>query len=74
MRIVCAYLDEVLAFSLGYEWLELGCSEGVDQTSLGNDEEKDLGTGENRQFIRLPQSTSQSSKICTERAKMVQAQ
>ena len=34
-----AYLDEVLAFRLRDEWLELRCGEGVDETSLGDDEE-----------------------------------
>ena len=39
-------LDEVLAFRLGDEGLELGSGEGVYQTSLGDNEEKDLCASE----------------------------
>ena len=47
------YLDEVLAFSLGHERLELGGGKGVDETSFGDDKEKHLCAGENRQFVGL---------------------
>lgn len=33
------YLDEVLAFRLSDEGLKLRCGEGVDESSLGHDEE-----------------------------------
>ena len=33
-----AHLDEVFAFGLGDERLKLRCGEGVDETSLGDDE------------------------------------
>ena len=29
-----SYLNQVLALSLGHEWLKLGCGEGVDETSF----------------------------------------
>ena len=48
-----AYLDQVLAFRLGDERLKLGRCEGVDQSSLRNNEEQDLGASENRQFVSL---------------------
>lgn len=50
---LAAYLNQILALGLGDERLELGCCEGVNQTSLGNDEEKDLGASQDRQFVRL---------------------
>jgi hypothetical protein len=40
-----AYLDEVLAFRLGDKWLELWRREGVDETSLRDDEEEHLSAG-----------------------------
>jgi hypothetical protein len=48
-----AYLDQVLALGLGDQRLELGSGEGVDETSLGDDEQKDLGASEDRQFVGL---------------------
>lgn len=53
VRAVCAYLDEVLALSLGDQGLELGGGEGVDQTGLRDDEQEDLRAGEDRQFVCL---------------------
>jgi len=50
---VQAYLDEVLSFWLRDERLELGCGEGVDETSLGDDKEEHLSASEDRQFICL---------------------
>jgi hypothetical protein len=41
-----AGLDEVLAFGLCDEGLKFGGGEGVDETGLGDDEEEDLGAGE----------------------------
>lgn len=41
------YLDKILALSLGDEWLELRSGEGVDQASLGDNEQQDLGAGQN---------------------------
>lgn len=35
-------MNQILAFGLGHEWLELGCGEGVHQASLGDDEKEDL--------------------------------
>ena len=53
MRKVCADLDEVLAFWLCDQRLELGRGEGVDETGLGNDEEEDLSAGEDGEFVGL---------------------
>ena len=50
---VSAHLDQVLALGLGDERLELGSSEGVDQSGLGNDEKKHLGAGKDRKLICL---------------------
>jgi len=41
-----AGLDEVLAFRLGDEGLELGGGEGVDEACFGDDEEENLGACE----------------------------
>ena len=40
------YLDEVLALGLGDKRLQLGCGKRVDKTCLRDDEQQDLGTGE----------------------------
>ena len=37
-----AYLDEILAFGLGNERLKLRRGEGVDEASLGDDQQKHL--------------------------------
>lgn len=50
---VATYLDEVLALGLSYEGLQLRCREGVDQTSLRDDKQQHLSTGEDRQFVGL---------------------
>ena len=47
------YLHEILSLSLCYEWLKLWCRKGVDQTSFRNDQQKDLSTGEDGQFVGL---------------------
>ena len=46
-------MNEVLALWLGDEGLELGGGEGVDETGLGNDEQKDLGAGEGGELVGL---------------------
>jgi hypothetical protein len=48
-----AYLDQILALGLGDERLKLGSCEGVDQTCLGDDEEENLSTSQDRQFVCL---------------------
>jgi hypothetical protein len=48
-----AYLDQVLAFGLGDERLQLGGGEGIDQSGLGDDKEEHLGSGEDRQLVGL---------------------
>ena len=50
---LCADLDEVLAFRLCHERLQLGCGEGVDETGFGHDEEEDLRAGEDGEFVGL---------------------
>jgi len=52
-RLVMAYLDEVLAFRLGDQWLKLWCREGVYQPSLGHHKQKDLRAGKNGELVRL---------------------
>lgn len=47
------YLNEVLALRLRNQWLELGCSECVDETSLRDDEKEDLSASKDREFISL---------------------
>jgi hypothetical protein len=39
-------LDQILAFGLGDERLKLGSGECVDKTGLRNDQEENLGSGE----------------------------
>lgn len=52
-----AHLNKVLAFWLGDQRLELWGGEGVDQTGLRDDEQQDLGTGQDGQFVSLRRST-----------------
>jgi hypothetical protein len=47
------YLDQVLPFWFGDEWLQFRCCEGIDKASLRHDEQKDLGTSEDREFVCL---------------------
>ena len=58
-----SYLDQVLALGLGHQRLELGSGEGVDETSLGHDEQKDLGASEDRQFVGLARTVSVKGAI-----------
>lgn len=48
-----AYLDQVLALSLGDKRLQLGGSEGIDQAGLGDDKQEHLGASEDRQLVGL---------------------
>jgi hypothetical protein len=52
------YLDKVLPLSLGDERLELGCRKCVDQASLGDNEQENLGAGEYREFVCLRRDIS----------------
>jgi len=53
MRGVEACLNEIFAFGLRDEGLELGGSEGVDETRLRNNKQQDLGAGERRKLVSL---------------------
>lgn len=53
MRGVKACLDKVLALWLRNEGLQLGSSEGVDETRLRDDEEEHLSAGEGGELISL---------------------
>ncbi len=46
-------LDQILAFGLGNQRLELGSGEGIDQASLRDDQEEHLRASEDRQLIGL---------------------
>lgn len=46
-------MDQILAFGLGDERLELGSRESVDKTGFRNDQQENLGSSEDRKFIRL---------------------
>ncbi len=50
---MATYLDKILSFSLGDKRLKLRCCKGIDQTGLGDNEEEDLGAGEDRQLVCL---------------------
>lgn len=54
-----AYLDQVLTLGLGHQRLQLGSGEGVDETSLGDDEQKDLGASEDGQLVGLARAQGQ---------------
>ena len=51
VRTPSSYLDEILAFGLSDEGLELRSGESVDESSLGDDEEEDLSASEDGQFV-----------------------
>ena len=63
--VVQAYLDEVLALGLGDKWLQLGCGEGVDEARLGDNEQQDLGAGEDRQLVGLDVLASVNNATAT---------
>lgn len=48
-----AYLDQILALSLGDERLKLGRGEGVNQSRLRHDQQQNLGACQDGQFVRL---------------------
>ena len=48
-----ACLNKVLAFGLRHQWLELGSGKRIDETSLRDDEEKDLSTSEGGKLVGL---------------------
>ena len=50
-------LDEVLAFWLRDEWLQLRGGEGVDEAGLGHDKEEYLCAGEGGKLICLRGAT-----------------
>jgi hypothetical protein len=47
------YLDEILAFGLGDERLQLRGREGVHEAGFGDDEKEDLGASEDRELVSL---------------------
>lgn len=51
-------LNEVLALGLGHEGLELRGGEGVDEAGFGDDQKKDLSSGENGKLVGLLHDTS----------------
>lgn len=57
-------MDQILAFGLGDERLELGSRESVDKTGLRNDQQENLGSGEDRKFIRLLHDTRLPLREC----------
>ena len=51
MRCIQAGLDEVLAFWLGDERLQLCCRECVDESGFRDDEQEDLCASQRRELI-----------------------
>jgi hypothetical protein len=49
----CSYLNQVFALWFCYEWLKLGRCEGVNQASLGDNEQQYLGAGQDRELVGL---------------------
>ena len=60
MRCVKTCLNEVLAFGLGDERLELRGSKGVYESGLGHDEQENLGASEGRELVRLGNATQRA--------------
>jgi len=50
---VRTHLDEVFAFGLGDERLQLGRCEGVDETGFRDDEQENLRACEDGKLVRL---------------------
>lgn len=48
-----AYLNQILSLCLCDERLQFGGRKGVDQSRLGNDQKKDLGSSQDRQLVCL---------------------
>lgn len=60
---VCnTYLNQVFALSLCDQWLQFGSGKRVDQTGLGYDQEENLGSGKDGQFVGLEKPTHVSRK------------
>ena len=53
MRGIETRLDEVFAFWLGDEGLELGSGESIYEPRLGDDEQEDLRAGQGRELVSL---------------------
>jgi hypothetical protein len=47
------YLNQVLAFGFGHQWLKLGGGEGIDEPGFRHDEEEYLGPREDGQLVCL---------------------
>jgi hypothetical protein len=47
------YLDQILPLGLGDQRLKLGCCKCIDKTGLGNDQQENLSSGEDREFVCL---------------------
>lgn len=56
------YLNEVLAIGFSDKRLKFGCGEGIDKTSLRNDEQEHLGASEDRQFVCLSEDNAEVSE------------
>ena len=52
-RATATHLDQILALGLGHERLQLRRRERVDEPGLGDNQQEDLGAGEDGQFVRL---------------------
>jgi hypothetical protein len=53
VRCIETCLNEIFAFGLGDKRLEFGGCECVDKTSLGDDEQEDLGASESGELVSL---------------------
>lgn len=51
------HLNQVLALGLGDEWLQFRRGESIDQASLGDDQEQNLGTSQDGEFICLEEGS-----------------
>ena len=63
MRGIETSLDEILAFRLGDEGLELRRSEGVHEAGLGHDEQEDLRAGESGELVGLEYATRRALNL-----------
>lgn len=69
-EIICgggAYLDQILALSLGDERLKLGRGEGVNQSRLRHDQQQNLGACQDGQFVRLQNGEISWLAVCSSR-------
>lgn len=60
---VQASLDEVFAFGFLDKGLEFGSCKGVDQAGFGDNQQKDLCAGKNRQLVGLDVSLNNLRKV-----------